>query len=105
MLHAELEIKDKQFAPVFGSRGSFNADFGSRVVIHTDDYNDLRNKPSIGEKELRGEMSLEDIGTMAYSAAEKSKLAGIEENAEVNVFTAALTDEEIDALITEAENE
>lgn len=86
MLNAELEIKDKHFVPVFGSRGSFNADFGSRIVIHTDDYNDLRNKPSIEGVVVVGILTLADFGTEKFTPTEKTKLGGIEAGAEVNVI-------------------
>lgn len=36
--------------------------FGPTQVVHTDNYNDLYNKPSINEVELKGNKTFEDLG-------------------------------------------
>jgi hypothetical protein len=43
----------------------------------TDDYNQLKNKPTIGGKELEGDMSLEDIGMEALSTQEVDRLIAL----------------------------
>lgn len=46
----------------FRKRGDLQADFGNVIQVHTDDYNDLLNKPSINEVELKGNKTFEELG-------------------------------------------
>lgn len=41
---------------------NLNADFGNTQIVHTDDYNNLYNKPSINEVELKGNKTFEELG-------------------------------------------
>ena len=86
MMHVDMTIRDKHFAPSFGGAGAFRADFGAQIVIHEDDYNALRNKPTIEGVEVVGELSLADFGTEKFTTAEKTKLGGIEAGAQVNII-------------------
>lgn len=70
--------------------------------VGTDDYIDLNNKPSINNVTLIGNKTSSDLGLQPegnyivdnnyvhtdnnYTSAEKTKLAGIEDNAEVNII-------------------
>lgn len=44
----------------FSSSGTMAADFGSVVQVHSDDYEDLRNKPTINSVEVVGDKSGDD---------------------------------------------
>ena len=46
----------------FRNKGNLQADFGNVIRVHTDDYNDLYNKPSINEVELVGNKTFEELG-------------------------------------------
>ena len=69
-------------------------EMGTEVVTSTN-YNDLVNKPIVNDVMLQGSLSLDDLGIQAseegkglstndYTDAEKTKLSGIEDGAEVN---------------------
>ena len=44
----------------FSSSGTMAADFGSVVQVHSDDYEDLRNKPTINSVEVVGDKTGDD---------------------------------------------
>ena len=44
----------------FSSSGTMAADFGSVVQVHSDDYEDIRNKPTINSVEVVGDKSGDD---------------------------------------------
>ena len=44
----------------FSSSGTMAADFGSVVQVHSDDYEDLRNKPTINSVEVVGDKAGDD---------------------------------------------
>ena len=46
------------------------ADFGETQIIETSDYNNLINKPSINEVELKGNKTLEDLGDKSLTNIE-----------------------------------
>ena len=53
---------DSAFKAKFRTEGNLSADFGNVIQVHTDDYNDLLNKPSINEVELVGNKTFEELG-------------------------------------------
>ena len=46
---------DVRFKAKFRTSGNLQADFGSVTQIHTDDYNDLFNKPTINAVTVEGD--------------------------------------------------
>lgn len=46
----------------FNSTENLNAGFGNTQIIPTGNYNDLGNKPSINEVELKGNKTFEELG-------------------------------------------
>ena len=46
----------------FRDNDDLNADFDNVQIVHTDNYEELYNKPSINEVELIGNKSFEDLG-------------------------------------------
>ena len=53
---------ESAFKAKFRTEGNLSADFGNVIQVHTDDYNDLLNKPSINEVELVGNKTFEELG-------------------------------------------
>ena len=53
---------ESAFKAKFRTEGNLSADFGNVIQVHTDDYNDLLNKPSINEVELIGNKTFEELG-------------------------------------------
>ena len=53
---------DSAFKAKFRTEGNLSADFGNVIQVHTDNYNDLLNKPSINEVELKGNKTFEELG-------------------------------------------
>lgn len=63
----EVRIKAKfsesnNMAANFRDNDDLNADFDNVQIVHTDNYEELYNKPSINEVELIGNKSFEDLG-------------------------------------------
>lgn len=50
------------FGMNFRDDSDMSLGFGQTQVVHTDNYNDLYNKPSINEVELKGNKTFEDLG-------------------------------------------
>ena len=46
----------------FKESENLKAKFGDVLMVHTDNYDDLYNKPSINEVELKGNKTFEDLG-------------------------------------------
>lgn len=53
---------DSAFKAKFRTETGLQADFGKVIQIQTDDYNNLYNKPSINEVELKGNKTFEELG-------------------------------------------
>lgn len=63
----EVRIKAKfsernNMAAKFHDNDDLNADFGDVTMVHTDNYEDLYNKPSINEVELIGNKTFDELG-------------------------------------------
>lgn len=63
----EVRIKAKfsernNMAANFRDNDDLNADFDNVQIVHTDNYEELYNKPRINEVELIGNKSFEDLG-------------------------------------------
>lgn len=54
----------------FSESEQLDAKFGSVQKVSTSDYNDLFNKPSINEVELKGNKTFEDLGDKTLSNLE-----------------------------------
>ena len=64
-MDVKLKAKLKQSPNLnadFDSTENLNAGFGNTQVIPTGNYNDLANKPSINEVELKGNKTFEELG-------------------------------------------
>lgn len=64
---AEVRIKanfreSENMTASFGENDSVAANFGEMTFVHTDDYDDLLNKPKINGVELMGDKSFDDLG-------------------------------------------
>lgn len=62
------------FKAGFKESDSINAKFGSTNIVHTGDYNELYNKPSINEVELVGNKSFEELGDHLLTNIEIKKI-------------------------------
>lgn len=63
----EVRIKAKfrernNMAAKFHDNDDLNADFDNVQIVHTDNYEELYNKPSINEVELKGNKTFEELG-------------------------------------------
>ena len=65
---------ESAFKAKFRTEGNLSADFGNVIQVHTDDYNDLLNKPSINEVELVGNKTFEDLGDHMLTNIEIKKI-------------------------------
>lgn len=52
----------KEFTTTLREEGNMTANFGQVQLVHTDNYEDLYNKPSINEVTLIGNKTFEDLG-------------------------------------------
>ena len=68
-LKAKL-TESAQLGANFKNNAVLNAGFGNSQVVHTDNYNDLYNKPSINEVELKGNKTFEELGDHLLSNIE-----------------------------------
>lgn len=59
--NAELE-ESKPMEVTFSENASMRAGFGEAQMIHTDNYNDLYNKPQIESVTLQGNKTFEELG-------------------------------------------
>lgn len=67
----EFEEEAKEFClELEEETQGFGLCFSEAEQIHTDDYNDLINKPSINEVELKGNKTFEELGDRILSNAE-----------------------------------
>ena len=53
---------------------SLTASFGNVQMVHTDDYNDLINKPSIEGVTLQGDKSFRELGMDTLSVQDIEKI-------------------------------
>lgn len=58
----------------FSNTANLNAGFGNTQVVATGDYNDLANKPSINEVELKGNKTFEELGDHMLTNIEIKKI-------------------------------
>lgn len=62
--------ESKPMSVEFTDDEKMRAGFGDVQLVHTDNYNDLYNKPSINEVELKGNKTFEDLGDRTLSNIE-----------------------------------
>ena len=67
-------MADVRFKATFKASGDLQADFGKVIKVHTGDYNDLVNKPSINEVELVGDKTFEDLGDRTLTNTEIKRI-------------------------------
>ena len=56
------------------NNSSFNAKFGTTTFVHTDNYEDLYNQPSIEDVVLVGNKTFEELGMSALSQTDVEKI-------------------------------
>lgn len=56
------------------NNSTFNAKFGSTTFVHTDNYEELYNLPSIENVVLRGNKTFEELGMGAMSQTDVEKI-------------------------------
>ena len=62
------------FKAKFNSDANFKANFGNVQMVHTDNYEDLYNKPSIEQRVLVGNSTIEQIGVGTLTVQEIEKI-------------------------------